>query len=291
MANVVLIFTGNVCSTPMVEFAHLTPRVFVPVREQFDPHKFFAYVTDEAKQAETLAQIMGAAFARDGAAYAQWPPFAEILPDGRMPDRATTPHTFFKWRTVDPDLPRTHLLREMFVAHDVAPVFMLRRSLAQQALKVQLSEMVYGGRHQQFKVSNMKADAYAAYLNEQAAIRLTLGPEDIDAVEKTARMFLTRTRRLEEYRDFYFPHAGKRAVIAEDIFRPEIDLDRYEATLERLFGEAIAIPRAADAPIRKGGLEIEHCANAEEVLADPRLVALERKYEALVQTLERVSPG
>ena len=40
MANVVIVYTGNVCSTPMIEYARLSKSIYVPGRELFDYYTF-----------------------------------------------------------------------------------------------------------------------------------------------------------------------------------------------------------------------------------------------------------
>ncbi|MEQ1782917.1 MAG: hypothetical protein ABMA14_16255, partial [Hyphomonadaceae bacterium] len=195
-------------------------------------------------------------------------------------------HTLFKWRTGFSALPGSDEIARVLKHHKADPVLMVRQSLGQQALKIQLSEIAYGGRNQQFVASDMGVSSYERYLLEQQSIRITLDALAINRVVDLARKFLHRTRLLLKNGDYYFPGNQRRAIVAEHIFRPAFDLIRYEAALNWLFAERLTLDRSAQAPIRKGGLEVSHCVNAEEVLRDARLTDLEGQYAELLAPLD-----
>lgn len=289
MANVVLLYTGNVCSTPMVEFARTSDRILVPVREQFDPYQFEKLSPDADRWCATLARVLAALFSRDGKAYAEWPNLATLLPHRQMPDINTVPHTFFKWRSETTDRRGADDIAAVFLAHQVEPVVILRRSVVEHALKIQLSEMLYGKGHPQFHASRLDAESYARYIADQALVRMTLDEAAIDVIVERARRIALRTRRLISQRDFYFGSNRRRAVIAETIFRPAIDIDRYETCLDLLFGDRVRIDPSSQTTIRKGGLEVTHCANAEDVMRDSRLVEVNGEYQQLVAKLDVIN--
>jgi hypothetical protein len=283
VTHAVIGYTGNVCSTPMVEYARGLPGVFVPVREEFDAYllaKRFGEKTGPA-----LARNLRALYARRSTPYLDQPMLLDRRGGGPLPGPDTAPHILFKWRPFAPDTEGAAEIRAVFEAHDVRPAVILRRSVAEQALKVYLSEQLHGSRHMQFKAAHMRPADYAAFRAETEARRVTIAPDEVGAIHAIARNFVNRTRQLFKAMAFFFPGSEPTPLIlAEDIFSPLIDPARHSATLSRLLGASLPVPQAGEAPgIRKAGVGLDQCPNAAEVLAHPHLAAEEARYQAALQ--------
>ena len=113
-----------------------------------------------------------------------------------LPSLEAKPHVFFKWRCFDASLPGSELIAEVFTKNEVQPMVMLRRSILEQALKIFLSEKIYGGRHQQFIAAKMSKEQYGEYLQQQQEISVTVEPEDITAIAAILDNFSHRTKVL-----------------------------------------------------------------------------------------------
>ena len=166
---------------------------------------------------------------------------------------------------------------------------MLRKSLGQQALKVFLSESAYGGRHQQFKAQSMSSEDYAAYLEKQDDISISIGDEDLPKIREIGENFVERTLQVIEAARYFFPHREVPDLLfAEDVFQPLIDVDRYNAALGKILGSPGTLSDQQETTLRKGGLEISHCTNPERAFEDPRIVDLEARYQAAAKQMNDV---
>lgn len=282
MTNVVIGYTGNVCSTPMVEYARTAPGVLVPVREEFDEYLMAKRFGDQSGVA--LARNLHALYRRRTTPYLDQPALSARRGGGSLPDAKTAPHILFKWRPFAPNAPGADDIRSAFHAHGVKPAVILRRSVTGQALKVFLAEKLNGTRHFQFKAAEMPDAEYAAFRARAAAVRVTVTPDEMNRLRNIARNFANRTARtLDAMAVFFAGGARSPLILAEDIFTPLIDRKRYGATLSRLLGTPLATAGSEDTTgIRKAGFEIRNCRNADEVLADAALVEIEARYQALL---------
>lgn len=291
MTNAVITYTGNVCSTPMISYAGLTGDVFVPIREQFDLYQLRQVVPEPARQASVFAHTLSALYERSSAGLFDLPGFKRYPDWTEVPAAAAMPHVLFKWRPFAFEMPDHHLVASTFERHDVRAAMLVRRSVAEQAVKFFMSRRVYGDAHQQFVAGAMTADEYETYQAGQRDIRILIGPEEIAAVREQARGFLERTVLTIASTRRYFPHvASPPVIIAEDIFRPMLDRTRFDATLSALLGPVRPVGEQAHPEVRKAGLDLSHCANAEDVLADPELRAVDTKYQALIGGLPLLVP-
>lgn len=290
MTNVVIGYTGNVCSTPMVEYARLIDGVWVPVLEQFDEYQLIERWPDSKHVSRRLAETLEALYGRRTCADLESDSLLEYRDHGRIPSPREKPDVLFKWRPHSSWARGGAQLRKVFANNDVRPVVILRRSLSTQALKVFLSEEVYGGRHQQFAVAKLSEQDYERYLDEQRRIRIELSAAAMLKVAKIAKNFLERTRLMIRNMNYFF--AANRpvaAIIAEDILKPGIDVDRYEAVLSRLLNRSVQLPNGIRPAVRKGGLNIENCVNSGEVLTSRCLMRLEHKYLKLLGRTQIIS--
>ncbi|WP_412552916.1 hypothetical protein [Shimia sp. MIT1388] len=293
MSNVVLMYTGNVCSTPMIEYAHLVENVYVPVKEHFDFQRVLEVSPDESSVSKDFADILKTLYARESNVILEQDSLVKMRDGQPIPSVEQKPHMLFKWRSFPSDLPDTQKISEVFAENDVHPLIMLRKSLSHQAIKVFLSEKVYGGRHQQFKARAMSKEDYEAYLAEQDKISITADADDILEIRAIARNFMNRTLKMIEDTQFYFGHAGTPSLLfAEDVFSPLIQVNRFNKALTRLMGDDVAkLGAQSQTRLRKGGLEVSHCANAEEVLKNPKLRDFEAKYQEAAAKLDNLFPA
>lgn len=289
MPNVVILYTGNVCSTPMIEYARLCKDIFVPVREHLDYHRFLEVSPTEGQVGTEIAKVLDDLFNRVDTPFMQQDGLVKWSHGQPVPSTEQQPHMLFKWRSFPTNHPDSDSIAEVFCKNAAIPLIMLRKSLSHQALKIYLSEKIYGGRHQQFKTRSMDDKAYTAYLKDQEAILVSATDVDIAQIIDIAERFLIRTLRTIEGAKFFFPnHAPPHVLFAEHIFTPLINLDRYNRALVTLLGDVAPLVLQQEVALRKAGLEIYHCANAEEVFRDPKLVDLERQYQAAATGLHNI---
>jgi len=292
MTNVLIAYTNNVCSTPMIEYARLHKSIFVPVREHFDEHLFIEYINDREQFCPQLANILSFLYSRKNCAFFDRNELIDYRYGQQLPSLLDKPHILFKWRCYPRKLPESHKIVDILAENNVIPAIMLRSSLSEQAIKVFLSETVYGGRLQQFKTGNMSDDEYENYQIEQSQFNVVLSCEELEKIIDIADNFLRITIRLIELVHFYFPKTDIPFLIfAEEIFKPLIDYDRYNFVLSCLFGKIDPLDQTLKPPFRKGGLDLNHCANPELVFEDERMREMESKYLAATGGLRNIFAG
>jgi len=291
VTNAVIIYTGNVCSTPMVAYAGLTRDVFVPFFERFDHAKFQVTVPDPSRQSAELAEALSALYERRHTPVFDHPRFVRYLDWAEIPSAAEKPHVLFKWRPFQPEMPDSHLITQAFERHGAMPTMIARQSVVEQAIKVFLTEKIYGDSHQQFTAAKMTAAEYDAYTEGQREMQVEISDEDLVVVHTKARQFLHRTKSLVRCAQYFFPHApAPQVIISEDIFRPALDRERYNAVLSHLLGATQPLDAQTETDVRKAGLDLQHCANLEAVLADAELQAVEAKYNGVITDLGVLRP-
>ncbi len=290
MTNVLIGYTGNVCSTPMVEYARSIEGVWVPILEQFDEYQLVQHFTDRKRVSSELANVLEALYRRRTSPYLETPSLLEQRGHGPIPTRDEKQDIVFKWRPMSRRARGSYKLRQVFSENDVRAAVIVRRSLSEQALKVYLSEKVYQSRHQQFAVAKLSEQDYAEYVNQQTQIRVTLSNAEMVQVGKIAKNFLERTHFMLQDMSYYFPAFNPMpAIIAEGVFTPGIDVNQYQTILSQLLGRPVRLPNATSPSVRKGGLNIENCENYEQVLSSRGLARLESKYEKLLARLNFIS--
>ncbi len=290
MTNVLIGYTGNVCSTPMVEYARSIEGVWVPILEQFDEYQLLQHWHDRKRIASELANVLEALYERRTSPYLETPSLLEHRNSGPIPTRDEKQDILFKWRPISRSARGSYQLRKVFSENDVRPAVIVRRSLSEQALKVYLSEKIYQSRHQQFAVAKLSEQDYTDYIRKQAQIRVTLSNAEMVEVGKIAKNFLERTHFMLQDMSYYFPASTPLpAIIAEDVFTPAIDVDQYQMILSQLLNRPARLPETTSPSVRKGGLNIENCENYEQVLSSRGLTRLESKYEKLLARLNFIS--
>lgn len=287
MTNLVIIYTGNVGSTPVVQLAGRHPRAFVPVREEFDRYRIGKYAPGE-DPATLLAETLDRLYRREPSPYLSHETVRSRREEDAIPPAGPVPHVVFKWRTegFGRAAPNAARLRETFARHGARALVLARRSVVEQALKVWLSEVHYGGRHQQFRASRLSEEDYEAYLLAQKTVSIRIDGAGLVRLRAIAGDFLRRTRLTIRAARFQFAHAGTpRLAISEQVLRPEIDYAQASRLLSAALGDEIRLSPDLAPAVRRGGLGIEHCANADAAATDPALRRIERRYRAVLGRL------
>ncbi|MEL7280802.1 MAG: hypothetical protein AAFY35_12555 [Pseudomonadota bacterium] len=283
MTNAVLLYDGNVCSTPMIDYARNFADVTVPIREHLDYYKFKDTLSDAEFVAFTSREL-GAIFDRVMTPFLQHHDVNEFRSPPELPSKAECEHVFFKWRLPPSRIENIGPFRDVFEKAEARPVTLLRRSVAEQSLKVVLSKKFYGNIHPQFamRVGDFSDEVYEDYMARQAEVLLTLEEDDIQDVIAFASSFVGGSRRIREDFSRFFPGHDLPIVIAEHVFAPGLQVPTYERVMSRILGAPVAFHAPLVAEYRKSGLNLEHCANHEEVLAHPELVELDAKHQDLL---------
>ena len=293
MTNLVMLYTGNVGSTPLIQVAARHPRIFVPVHEEFDGYKFIPFA-GKARPCEELARTLDALFRRKSAPYIDTEAVRAWRSTDALPTKTEVPHVVFKLRMdgYEPDQSGARALAEVFREHAVRPVVLARRSIIEQAVKVWLSETQYGGRHQQFKASEMTAEDYAAYLREQDRVSIRADTASLREIRQIAAEFLARTRQsCRAARQHLEGSARPRLLLREQVLTPDLDYARVSHIFSNLLGETIDLPPDMAPKVRRGGLGTDHCANFAEIAADRALRRIEYRYQALLSKMPRLIPA
>ncbi|KPA23122.1 hypothetical protein shim_14160 [Shimia sp. SK013] len=291
MTNAILLYSGNVCSTPVVDYATHLPSVCVPVLEDFERHRFVNFAPSDAVYCETLAEVFDCVFARRDHPY-----LADVARDtdgarGRLLSEEQAAHVFFKWRGPPRGFGgRAHLAR-VLRAHKVKPVTILRRSVIAHATKMVLSQQHYGNTHMQFQVSRekMSDEAFQAYVADQAQVRVQFGKKDIQAVRRKAYSILRRRWEISRTVRNIFGQKRLEAVIAEDLFGRSVRIGPYEEAMSRFLEAGQRLPDGVVSQFRKGGPDVENCENYDDVCRDPALWTLERLYQRHIAGLHVIS--
>lgn len=290
MTNAVLLYDGNVCSTPMIDYARNFADVAVPIREHLEYYKFKDKMSD-AEFAAFTSRELGAIFDRVVTPFMQRDDHEEFRTPSELPSKAECEHIFFKWRLLPYHIEETEAFTAVFEKAEARPVTLLRRSVAEQSLKIVLSKKFYGTIHPQFnmRVGDYSDEQYEEYLAQQAEVALTLEGDEIEEVIKFAKGFVWGGRRTRKDYSKFFPGQEMPIVIAEDVFAPDLQVQTYKRVMSRILEAPLAFDGPLVAEYRKSGLNLEHCLNHEEVLAHPKLVELDAQHQDVLAQGEIIS--
>lgn len=280
--NSVLLYTGNVASSPTVLYLGRCRKVWVPLFELLDEYQLSRFVENKGSLASLLVEVLSAVYQRR---------FHELLarekrknytPALAVPSREDTPHTFFKWRPFDTGIEGADLIAETFAKADARPVTIARKSLITQALKIHLSETIYGGRHQQFKAGWMTPAEYEQYLEEQKGVLVELDRQGLENTVAIAKNFLARTKRLMKARERFFAHSSETFhIFSEDLFGETAHEDKFSGFFATVFKDTLEIDFKSEIMTRKSGLSLANCSNADSAFSDKRLMALETEFQQI----------
>lgn len=288
MSNLVFLYTGNVGSTPLVQLAGRHTKVFSPAHEEFDAY-MFEKAFPEDPDCEALSGILDRLFKRESDPYFDLDDMRARRDADALPSKENVPHLLFKWRMDNATSPRAvENLRTVFSRHAVIPVVLARRSIVRQALKIHLSEVQYGRRHQQFRASALSAEEYETYLRDQEAVSVRIDAEALVRCREIASGFLHRTKAIISRAAEHF-EATPRLVLSEQMLRPELDHLAISGILSTLFEEPITLSPDMEPTVRRAGLGVRHCSNPETVAGDRVLRRIEHRYQMLLRKVPLVS--
>lgn len=279
MANAVIAYTHNVCSSAMAMYAGRMAEVFQPIAEHFDPYRLPDYQLTPETASPWLAEAFEDLFCRRTSATWALPSISRFRGRPTLPSVEEKQHVSFKWRCTEPAWPGSNLIRDTFVRHDVTPLVMVRRSVAEQAIKIFLARKVYNKKHPQFVAIQLSHDEYRRYMDEQNSVSVMFNEEEKGEIGSLAQSVVGQTRNLIERVRYHFPaHQSPLLLIAEDVFRPLIDRQRHFHVMQRLLGNVTPLAPNVEIKLRKAGLDLRHCANAAEVFDSPQVKASESEY-------------
>lgn len=287
MANAIICYTHNVCSTAMAMYAGRMPEVFQPIGEQFDPYRLPDYSLTPETAAPWIAETLEDLYCRRTSETWMWPEIARFRGRPTLPSVEEKKHIVFKWRCTDPSWVGTHLIRDVLERHHVKPLVIVRRSAAEQAIKILLGRKVYNAQHPQFAAAKLSPDEYRAYMDDQTAISVTFTDAELKEARGLAVSLSAQTRTLIKNVQYYFPaYHRPLLLIAEDVFRPLIDRDRHFRVIQKLLGDVTPLAPSVEIRMRKAGLDLAHCANASELLASQRVREIESEYADVLATCD-----
>ena len=273
----VVLYTGNVCSTPFINAFKLVSGFCVPLHEHLDQH-FIKWKIPEAEAGEIFCEALAAVLKRE------YTPILDRLgissEDLLSPEHAE--HLIFKWRPFNAEDAATAVAQKaLFVEAQIQPFLIARRSLIEQCTKVIITERYYGNRWPQFKAAQMSSQQYEDYIAEQKTVMIELGDKDLETIAREARGFYIRTCRVLEMADRFFPGRNCKLIVSESLFKPHLDKTAFRTLCSEEFGCAntklgnnIHIERSS----RKAGLALSNVINPELVFESEDLMELEAQY-------------
>lgn len=287
MANAIICYTHNVCSTAMAQYAGRMAGVFQPIGEHFDPYRLPDYSLTPETAAPWIAETLEDLYCRRTSETWALPAIASFRGRPTLPSVEEKQHVVFKWRCADPTWTGAHLIRDVLERHHVRPLVIVRRSVVEQAIKVLLGRKVYNDKHPQFAAAKLSQDEYDRYIEGQNAISVTFTDAQLNEARRLAASLSVQTKILIDSVQYYFP-ADQRPplLIAEDVFRPLVDRDRHFRVMQKLLGDVTPLAPGVEIRMRKAGLDLAHCANAAEILASDRAREIESEYAGILATCD-----
>jgi hypothetical protein len=279
----VVLYTGNVCSTPFVNAFKRLGGVCVPIHEHLDKY-YISNKFPEDDAGKIFSHVLRSLAKRE------YSKMVRQLETSRpkLLDIDVAPNMYFKWRpfrSEDDDVyeEQKRVLKDL----DVEPIFILRKSIVEQCLKIVMNEKHYQTRHPQFKAVALSAEDYDYFVLQQSKLRLEISDEDIVRTIKETQIFINRTRHSIAVAKELFTDKQLKLVITESIFKPMIDDEEFlkfchlDLSLENsnLEGDG-----SFGAISRKAGLSMSNFINADILKENSILVGLESEYSTLIDT-------
>ncbi|MEL6799129.1 MAG: hypothetical protein AAFO80_04565 [Pseudomonadota bacterium] len=291
MTNLVILYVGNVGSTPLVQVAKQHPKTCVPIIEEFDEYEFIPHCGEE-NLFDALAETLDALYQRKRNAYLDGETVRRHRDTDEFPSVEMAPHMVFKWRPNSYRQRRagSAVLPPVFAKHNVKAAVLARRSAVERALKVMMTEAQTGTKYPQFRAEKMSDAEYKAYMQEQAEVSIRIEGDDLVNLRELARSYYGKTWVLVHAAMFQFAHLGgpPPLIVSEQILKPEIDYDAVSDVLSALLCDDIRLTNDMAPTVRRAGLGIENCANLDELANDPELRDIERRYQLLLRKLTPV---
>ena len=280
---IVILYTGNVCSTPFMNSFKRIPGFCVPVHENFDEY-YIRGVFPDCEPEKILFEVLSNLYDREFTPLMRQLGFAE----DDIKSLQEYPGLVFKWRPfTGNNLEYKKLLKELFTKMEVKPVIIVRQSLIEQAIKVVMTENHYGNRWPQFMAAGLNNEEYKKYIKEQETVVLELTTELLDKVIVESRSFLKKTRNVLNLIDTYFPQKRCKLAISENLFNPLFDEERFKEFCNSLLNTSIVVEKIAKTEkpkSRKAGLSLNNIQGLDHVKNNKTLCDLENEYFRLLSS-------
>lgn len=280
---IIILYTGNVCSTPFLNSFKRIPGICVPAHEHFDEYfirKMFPNCGPEKILFEVLSDLYDRKFTQ---------PMSQLgIAEEDIRGLEECPRLVFKWRPfTGNNLKYKTLLKELFIKMNVKPVIIVRQSLLEQAIKVVMTENYYGNRWPQFKAAGLSNEEYKQYIKEQETVVLELTSELLDKVIFEARSFLNKTKNVIGFIDTYFSQMDCKLAVSEDLFNPLFDEERFNEFGSSLLDTPITVQKTAKTEkpkSRKAGLSLKNIQGLDRAINNKTLCELESEYFRLLSS-------
>ena len=268
-----IFYTGNVCSTPLVQTFNRVAGFEVPIHEHLDQ-----YMIEESLGQVDISRTFNSAL-KDIADHNNSVLLGQLgikLPETR------SEYLALKWRPFGGTESAIAEREKIFDEINSVPFLIARSSVVHQAVKIALSEKLQGTRHLQFSAKGLSQEKYQDLLLEIQKTRVVLS--EIEYLAQIARNFLARTKKTLKLARSHFPSVPINIIRSEDLFTPMLEESLFlEYFSKKLNFNLPGFIHATCAPIsKKAGYSISNCINLEEITSDPTLMNLEKEYASLL---------
>lgn len=261
MKSILIVYTGNVCSSPTLGMFQYVPQFDVRSFENFDKHKCGNRTLDDIGTAlEDLHH------GRD----------TQMTRSFGLSRNCSSKPCVVKWRPYEngPTHNLKRVLRECYT-----PVFLARKSLIDNCAKIIANEKVYGTRWPQFGTSTQSI--------ELKSFDDKFKNEVVMEMEKRLKWIESMLQEMKVFYDRDIP-----VIYAEDIFKPMVDTSSFI----KIFSDLVREPLDLNLPnnfnpgvlriesfmginqIKKIGVNLKEIEGYDELHSNPFLNSLDEKY-------------
>jgi hypothetical protein len=280
--SLVILYTGNVCSSPLSYAFNRVNDCFAPLHEHLDKYYLKKMSEDDVDECfvNTISDI------KNGI-YSQSCKTLKIKDFTKGSSCECNSVFVFKWRPFEAETFEGKIKqRKTLDGLNPVPVFLIRKSVVGQAIKIHMNEKVYESRHLQFKAGKMTPDAYNEFIEEQTQIKIYFDQDDVNVVKKIAIKFIERTRNTLLLGSHLF-NMKPTILLSEDLFTPLIDEVVFCETFSKILDMNIELQSEVHSQeefTRKSGLQLSNLSNLNEVICDSKLIELENNYNKLINS-------
>ena len=267
MKNLLIAYTGNVCSSPFLGMFEYVEEFQMNTYENLDPYHikniFGEYNSDFL--AERFLELHEHRLSKERR-------FLGISnPTGDKP-------VVLKWRPhkVGRSTKLATVLRENFI-----PFILVRKSVVEQGLKIVGNEIVFGTKWPQFR--------YTRQLKDSFEITEEVGKE----ILKESNTLVNWIKEIKETLEGFYKSPVP-FVYAEDVFSPYVDVERFQEVVESVLGEKITInlpenfnPKTTalgsfTRKFQKRGVDMSKVKGLQEFMESDEVKRMEERYLKVV---------
>ena len=275
--NLILLYTGNVGSTPTMHFLKQCG-YFVPFREHMDEYKLKSMGSDVSHEGlNFLRHVIEAKQYEER--YKNYAALSDTEIIDRMP-------VAFKWRP-HPRSNSSDALRAYFQRLNLEPFFMFRRSVVEQAIKVKLNQIFFQTKNPQFITERLPHDEYLELKQSAAEFQHAFSATEIDEIGEDVDKWIERTVRLLRLSQIFFPSKKPPILFAEEVISGSYNHAKAQQFFSSKLGVNLEPPKKITERTKKLGFRVEQALNSEDVLG--RFDGRQRKYTNAIQGAMAIS--